>query len=298
MEINRTNYESFFLLYLDRELNANDRRVVEDFLHEHADLQKEFNLLQKTIQWPTDLVFESKETLYRSEKKRKIIPRIGLRVAAALVLILTGGWYLRTVINNHNQQVAGREQKALALAKHAGLLPIIQSGNPQKENKPSETLVQASRVAEKQLSKNIPSDVSGLRAKTIQQKAAPDLGMHSELLSPENQDEALIVTKHSTEVVELQNGTNPSAALVTEPVLVKAATPALLLSVSQDKDLLPGRSLHPQNPSMESAISVIALDEHNKTIAGFFKKLTRHIPADETADNNKKLRVSVFQISY
>ena len=52
MEINRNNYESFFLLYLDRELNPSEMAEVEKFLDENADLQKEFSLLQQTILVP------------------------------------------------------------------------------------------------------------------------------------------------------------------------------------------------------------------------------------------------------
>ena len=44
MDINRNNYETSFLLYLDRELNPAEMLEVEKFLSENADLQKEFEL--------------------------------------------------------------------------------------------------------------------------------------------------------------------------------------------------------------------------------------------------------------
>ena len=46
MEINRDNYETFFLLYLDRELNPSEVSEVERLVNENADLQKELSLLR------------------------------------------------------------------------------------------------------------------------------------------------------------------------------------------------------------------------------------------------------------
>jgi len=45
----------------------------------------------------------------------------------------------------------------------------------------------------------------------------------------------------------------------------------------------------------ENAISVVALNDKNKGISQFFKKLTKRAPE---VDNAKKIRVSVFQFSY
>jgi anti-sigma factor RsiW len=108
MDINRNNYENFFLLYLDRELNEADRNTVEKFLNENTDLQREFALLQKTIQWPADILFEQKESLYRKEEKRRIIPVYWMRRAAAIALILAGSWFMMTrIVKNPGKEIAG-----------------------------------------------------------------------------------------------------------------------------------------------------------------------------------------------
>jgi hypothetical protein len=54
----------------------------------------------------------------------------------------------------------------------------------------------------------------------------------------------------------------------------------------------------PVDIQTDNSISVIALNEQNKGITGFFKKLTQRATDNETADNTKKVRVSVFQFSY
>ncbi|MBL7768461.1 MAG: hypothetical protein JNK20_05790 [Flavipsychrobacter sp.] len=69
MNINRNNYEVFFLLYIDRELNAEERQAVESFLRENPDLQMEMDMLASTT-LPEDLssaVFPDKSKLYRTE---------------------------------------------------------------------------------------------------------------------------------------------------------------------------------------------------------------------------------------
>jgi hypothetical protein len=53
-----------------------------------------------------------------------------------------------------------------------------------------------------------------------------------------------------------------------------------------------------QNFQTDNAISIVALNEQNKAITGFFKKLTKHNPDDDKTNNARKVRVSVFQFSY
>ena len=49
MNINRDNYEEFFVLYIDKELNAAERAAVDAFLNQHPDLRTEFEMLQETV---------------------------------------------------------------------------------------------------------------------------------------------------------------------------------------------------------------------------------------------------------
>lgn len=64
MNINRHNYEEYFILYLDNELGSEDRRRVEEFASLHPDLKEELDLLLHTKLSPDQhIVFESKEEL-------------------------------------------------------------------------------------------------------------------------------------------------------------------------------------------------------------------------------------------
>jgi hypothetical protein len=67
MNINRYNYEEYFLLYVDNELAADERNEVEAFAAEHPDLAEELNLLQLSVVKPEKhLVFTNKDALMKS----------------------------------------------------------------------------------------------------------------------------------------------------------------------------------------------------------------------------------------
>lgn len=64
MNINRYNYEEYFLLYIDNELSLTERRVLESFVEKNADLQKELLILQQsTLKPDKNIVFNDKKAL-------------------------------------------------------------------------------------------------------------------------------------------------------------------------------------------------------------------------------------------
>lgn len=73
--INRHNYEEFFLLYADNELSVAERMAVEQFVEENPDLAVELDLLLQTTLSPTNDLFElpNKEQLYRSSENEEEI---------------------------------------------------------------------------------------------------------------------------------------------------------------------------------------------------------------------------------
>lgn len=64
MQINRHNYEEYFILYMDNELSTSERRMVEDFVLLHPDLREELEiLLQSRFTPDTSVVFDDKHEL-------------------------------------------------------------------------------------------------------------------------------------------------------------------------------------------------------------------------------------------
>jgi hypothetical protein len=68
MKIDRHNYEEFFLLYVDHELTAEQKKSVEQFIQENPDLARELELFRQTSLVSDDaIVFEDKELLMKKE---------------------------------------------------------------------------------------------------------------------------------------------------------------------------------------------------------------------------------------
>jgi hypothetical protein len=67
MQINRTNYENFFLLYVDGELSTTEMQAVERFAMENSDLGSELDaLLETKLSAEDSFSFVDKEVLYRT----------------------------------------------------------------------------------------------------------------------------------------------------------------------------------------------------------------------------------------
>jgi hypothetical protein len=66
--ITRHNYEEYFILYMDNELSAADKQMVELFAAQNPDLKDELDLLMQSKLVPdTNIVFEGKELLMKDE---------------------------------------------------------------------------------------------------------------------------------------------------------------------------------------------------------------------------------------
>jgi hypothetical protein len=71
--ITRDNYEAYFVMYVDDELNATERKAVEQFLEQNRDLEEEMVMLQQSVLRADDhVVFEQKELLFKGDEHTSI----------------------------------------------------------------------------------------------------------------------------------------------------------------------------------------------------------------------------------
>lgn len=67
MNINRNNYEEFFLLYVDNELSAAEKNAVDVFVQQNPDLQEELLMLQQSVVKPDAVIFNDKQSLISND---------------------------------------------------------------------------------------------------------------------------------------------------------------------------------------------------------------------------------------
>ena len=73
-QMDRQNYEEYFLLYLDGELDEARCAEVETFIQHYPELGEELSLLkQSVITADETIVFENKASLYKEEKYRAFV---------------------------------------------------------------------------------------------------------------------------------------------------------------------------------------------------------------------------------
>lgn len=131
--INSANYEEYFLLYIDNELDRAAKKDVEKYIHENPSSQNELNLLQQAKLEPdAAIVFKGKEILYKEEKRRPIpiAWMTWMSAAAVALLLVTGFLFYTTQLRHPNQSTAS--------------IPVIKSnkkGSSIEKNKKEETAV-------------------------------------------------------------------------------------------------------------------------------------------------------------
>lgn len=309
MEINRINYEKFFLLYLDRELSPAEIQEVDNFLRENADLQKEFLQLQKTVFIPEEIVFENKELLLRKEEKRRVVPFYRMRIAAAVAGLILGSWFIISQSIKNPKTIATNDQVANVKEKGNMTKPADQvEGKDVQEKTVQQKRTNQLDLNHKDNTNEGTKDQNKMMAKSRKQTSGKNILVADNNQKGQNvsstpeanniQTESSLAVQKSSTALEIQ----PVAGKVdNDPGLVSSRpgdkAPALMIaaiakteSSGSENDVWKETDFQSEN-----AISVVALNDKNKGISQFFKKLTKRAPE---VDNAKKIRVSVFQFSY
>jgi hypothetical protein len=315
MEINRNNYETFFLLYLDRELNLSEMSEVEKFVNENADLQKEFSLLRQTILVPAQTEFDHKELLFRKEERRRVIPMYWTRIAAAVVVLVLGGWLITTQLSgNQESRLTGANSKKniLPATKNSSDQQMRETNNKSDLSTAPVNKIQPAGQLNIENTKNHSSRNSGTVKNRINTErdlsgknnpvqslvsANPDRRNPSTGEDPDGSNLAMQKSgAQELQPVILQNDADPKQ-ISTQP---GSHLPVPLIAATGTTENVPhvrdeNAVLRENEDQTDNAISVVALNDKNKGVTRLFKKLTGRTPADENA---RKVRVSVFQFSY
>lgn len=167
-EINSTNCQEQFLLYVDNELNPADRENVERFVLQHPSLQESFTQLKRTKLEPELLAFPDKSLLYRKEERR-ILYMSWQRMAIAAVL--TGlAVLLWTVVpqQKNNEPILAKQSDNTANSNTQRSATKAENGNTAAPQPGQENIVAGTRAG-------IPVQVPGTAQQTMPANPATDL---------------------------------------------------------------------------------------------------------------------------
>lgn len=104
-EITADNYEEYMLLYIDNELNSEQKLEVEKFIESSSQAKQELGILQKTKLQTEAISFPYKESLYRKAERVRVVSIKWWRIAAAAVILLAIGLTAVVLINNDKPDI-------------------------------------------------------------------------------------------------------------------------------------------------------------------------------------------------
>jgi len=290
--IELSNYQEWLLLYVDNELTTEQKFEVEKFAAEHDHVSEELNLFrQAKLDAEEKIIFIDKDSLYRTEKVRVISMR-WVRVAAAAVLILGGGFGVYSIINNN--------QTAKPPIETATVKPDVapQKNNPQSKvnDQPVEPKHETAATDEKQN-----ENLAGTQ-KQIKQPKKPVVIPQNNILQKQesvlasNLNEKTlghesIVTNNTT--TEFNPGNNTTAVNVENGK-----------HIFNNSDVTKGESKTPEGytnvAKTTEPVTEVANNNENKRFRGFFRKATRFIERTtklNPANDDDKLLIGSVAIS-
>lgn len=229
--INQSNYEEYFLLHIDGELDGAGREDVEKFVLQHPHLQAEFTQLQQTVLAPELIKFNDKESLYRSEARvKRMLPLAWMRIAAAAVFIgvIALLWMDKPVPDAVEQPIASLPLNPITKALPPSPRQFV---TPPQHETNNENTASASRQPVPKKAIAIP-DVQHTSPPVQQPVRALDNGNLNDLPSGEN-NPVIAAIKHNRDAgiqpaensvqSTLETGTKTAGGFVKDKATVEAA---------------------------------------------------------------------------
>lgn len=299
VEINSSNYETYFLLYADNELNAGDKKEVEKFVLQHPQLQQEFTLLMQTVLQPEIVVFTNKETLYRKEEKRRVVPIYLLRiaVAAAFIGVALFVWWLASSGSQNNVATVSPEKKitlpvtkqqdvasTIDTQKQKNDVAITQLTENKSNNKPENIVV---KKQQQQIIKTLPE----------QNIVAQNNSLNNERVATNNlQPQQIISTKKDVTA----NIGSTTAKEITQPVNELPVETAKTIYAVNDNNYNPQPVAYKvlETDNQKNSLYIGSLELNKNKVRGFFKKAGQFFSgkAKNNNDDAGKLQVANMQI--
>lgn len=298
--VNMSNYEEWLVLYIDNELNSEEKEAVEKFVSANPSVQKELELFQKTKpQAEEKIVFANKESLYRREEKVRVVSIKWWRIAAAAVLLI-GFSAVGFILFNKQSKSENNEGVAITTSS--------------KTNTPSLTNIDNDSTNDgSSTEQNAGSNDLAVETKVDQQSTTKymndnrrNIAMQSSLAKPKAGH--VSTTSETTEVKETNNLPAPviKESNVAGNTELAVATPKKTNLIISDENKQPAVTL-PADPSLNFAkvsdnnedVADAEQSDKKGSVRGFLRRITRTIEKTtnvKTTDDDDRLLVGGLAI--
>jgi len=280
--ISETNFEEWLLLYLDNELTAHEKIIVEEFVAGHPSAATALRQLQKTkIQPEYSVLFPNKEILYRREKRTPVVAIRVWRIAVAAALLLAISTAAFLVLNDNK-----RNEGQIASEKIPGANSTTNDSSGKQLNETGITAPVISKTDEPLKKEVDPSDLIDDKQKNS--VAANEKNKQHYAASPKQEEKLIaenqVTSQQTNNLAEPKHNPNVNKKTEENPIaLVDLPKKEALTSITDNK---PNEVVTPDNASSlndrttaapiepDYALGTDDAGKKNK-LRGFFRKVTR-----------------------
>lgn len=307
--VNESNYEEYFLLYGDNELNNEQKDQVEQFVYKNPQHQVSFELLEKVRFVPDHTItFPDKQSLYRTEKEKPIVVMRWWRLAAAAVVLLfvgAAGWYYSTY-NGGSKKII-EPVIAKSTDTPAGKTPVIavpeQKNNFVQNNAPENKATNAITIplrklieeSKKATNRNPIQDQPLIAVVTpAEKKPVTESNIPKEAIVPPKEPDVAVGTIDENK----KTGNNTGEVEVSPRRIVDEEVSFEKMS----KNDAPPAATYASNTNDRIEVLNTSVSNKNK-MRSFFRKVSRVVTKatsfgnGENSDDKKGLRIANFEIA-
>lgn len=284
------NYQEYFLLYIDGELNDTDREAVETFVLQQPQLQDEFTVLKSAVLPEETLVFADKASLYRTETRRRAIV-VSLRWASLAAAVMIG--VVAVMMFNKTDEttpVAVKEKD----------LPVIEApeGTTKKEQQYTPSIPAEQMIAATQKEIQTRPASKGNNTTTIaktENTPVPQIGITGQ----QQQDQRSLAVIETPPVVS--NPVTETVVTGTEQVAGETkATFAANTDEDNNNDVQPAVYTEELETEKEKNVYVGAMQINPDKVRGLFRKASRFLSSkvkNSDEDNDGKLQIANVELN-
>ncbi|MFY7964564.1 MAG: anti-sigma factor family protein [Chitinophagaceae bacterium] len=279
--ISTKNYQEYFLLFVDKELNNQQQQETETFVLQHPNLQQEFLSLQQTKLPLENITYPQKKDLYKKNKTPIVFYLKRIAVAAVFIGLIAFVW------NINSTKTA--DEIATLLTVENTILPASQSTNKTViDSTNTNNDIVASVVAENKIkqvivAKNSIVPIQKNIVKTVT-KSTP--------VSLNNQNNIQLVLEQNNKAINNIAAVNNQTQNNNDNSIINNNTTATLVNNNTVavKTPIARQVIYKSLEADDDNKSTLAASEEIKTskLNGLFKKAIKAITPKDSDDNDSK----------